>query len=58
MAANGGGTIPASPAMMAAQPNTREWIAAWVASFGGDIEAHAADYVTKLVEAGYVGKQG
>ena len=53
MVANGGGSIPATPEMMAAQPNTREWIRAWVESFEGDIQAEADVLSAKLVSKGF-----
>ena len=43
MVANGGGSIPATPEMMAAQPNTREWIRAWVESFEGEMQEQAEE---------------
>ena len=52
MAANGG-SIPATPEMLAAQPNTRAWIRAWVSSFEGDIEDDADALTEKLVAKGF-----
>ena len=54
MVANGGGSIPATPEMMAAQPNTREWIRAWVESFEGDIQEEAEVLSAKLISKGCV----
>ena len=48
MAANGG-SIPATPEMLAAQPNTRAWIRAWVGSFEGDIEDGSDALTEELV---------
>ena len=52
MAANGG-SIPATPEMLAAQPNTRAWIRAWVGSFEGDIEDDADGLTEKLIAKGF-----
>ena len=52
MVANGG-SIPATPEMLAAQPNTRAWIRAWVGSFEGDIEDDADALTEKLVAKGF-----
>ena len=52
MAANGG-SIPATPEMLAAQPNTRQWVRAWVASFEGEIEEQAEELTDKLVAKGF-----
>ena len=43
MAANGGGSIPATPQMMAAQPNTRQWVRAWVESIEGEMQEQAEE---------------
>ena len=53
MVANGGGSIPATPEMIAAQPNTHEWIRAWVESFEGDIQAEAEVLSAKLISKGF-----
>ena len=53
MAANGGGSIPATPEMMAAQPNTMAWIRAWVESFEGDIQEDAEVLSAKLISKGF-----
>ena len=52
MAANGG-SIPATPQMLAAQPNTRSWVRAWVESFEGEIQEEADEYTEKLVAKGF-----
>ena len=46
MVANGGGSIPATPEMMASQPNTREWIRAWVESFEGEMKEQAEELIS------------
>ena len=48
-----GGSIPATPEMMAAQPNTMEWIRAWVESFEGEIAADAETFTNQRAAKGF-----
>ena len=52
-----GGSIPATPEMMAAQPNTMEWIRAWVESFEGEIAADAETFTNQLAAKGFYSRR-
>ena len=52
-----GGSIPATPGMMAALPNTGEWARAWVESFEGEIAADAETFTNQLAAKGFYSRR-
>ena len=56
MAASGG-SIPATPQMIAVRPNTREWIREWINSFDEDIVADSENISANLFANGFTSRR-